>query len=284
MIHSVAAFYKFVFLPDVERLHSDVSARCRELKLKGTVLLANEGINATVAGERADLLRLIEFLKLETSVGHADVKWSEAGKAPFRRLKVKVKQEIVTFGAVNANPALRTGHHVAPRDWNALISEPGLVVIDTRNAYEVAIGTFRGAVNPQTQVFSEFAKFVEDNLSPARTPKIAMFCTGGIRCEKASAFMLQRGFEAVYQLDGGVLRYIETIPKEDSLFDGECFVFDERVALNHDLCEGSHKHCGACGLPASSLSEANLCTACCENSDNGQRVSQSSRKRRVAIG
>lgn len=264
MTHTVAAFYKFVAIAGVQSLRDQVSAYCRQHNIKGTVLLAREGFNATVAGERHALHDLIEFLQIETCAGFVDVKWSEASKAPFRRLKVKIKPEIVTFGVTDANPTERPGCRVSAQDWNALISDPSVVVIDTRNAYEVGVGTFSNSVNPNTRAFSEFAKFVNENLSPEKTSKVAMFCTGGIRCEKASAFMLGRGFKDVYQLDGGILKYLETIPREQSLFEGECFVFDERVALDHGVVEGTYKHCTRCGFPMPTAVHAGICATCRE--------------------
>jgi UPF0176 protein len=216
--------------------------------VKGTLLLAREGINGTIAGSDGAIEAVLAAIRALPGCGDLDVKESRAAAMPFHRMKVRLKREIVTMGEPDIDP-LDTGHYVAPRDWNALIADPATILIDTRNAYEVGIGTFKGAIDPKTRAFSEFPDFVEANLDPGKHPRVAMFCTGGIRCEKASAYLLSRGFSEVYHLEGGILKYLETVPPEQSLWQGECFVFDERVALGHGVAQGAHVMCPDCGYP-----------------------------------
>jgi UPF0176 protein len=235
---TVAAFYKFVAIEDCESLRADIKARCAHGGIKGTALIAREGLNATLAGAHQEIARLLDWLRADPRFADLVVKEAVAPERPFKRLKVKIKSEIIRFGKAGADPLVLTGARVAPLDWNALIREPGVVVLDTRNAYEVNAGTFEGAVDPQTRSFGEFPEFVAANLDPERHPKVAMFCTGGIRCEKASAYLLSQGFREVYQLDGGILNYLERVPAEESLWRGECFVFDERETVGHEPDEG----------------------------------------------
>lgn len=246
-----ASFYRFVPLPDFTELQPNLLERCRELDLLGTILLASEGINATISGSRTSLEGLIETLDQDPRLRGIKPKYSRSEAAPFARLKVRLKREIVTLGRDEAEyltPQGRpVGVHVRPQDWNALISEPDVLLLDTRNDYETAIGSFKGALDPQTDSFREFPDYVRRELDPDKHKRVAMFCTGGIRCEKASAWMLAQGFEQVYQLDGGILSYLEHVPAEDSLWQGECFVFDERVAVDHRLDPGSHSLCVGCG-------------------------------------
>jgi len=232
--NTVATFYKFVAIEDCERLRADLKARCTQGAIKGTALIAREGLNATLAGARDEIAALLNWLRADLRFADVEVKEAAASVRPFKRLKVKIKSEIIRFGEPAADPNERTGTRVAPADWNALIREPGVVVVDTRNAYEVDAGTFEGAIDPMTRTFRDFPKFVEAHLDPARHAKVAMFCTGGIRCEKASAYLLSKGFAEVYQLDGGILNYLERVPTEESLWRGECFVFDERAAVGHE--------------------------------------------------
>jgi UPF0176 protein len=231
---TVAAFYKFVAIEDCERLRADLRHQCAHGAIKGTALIAREGLNATLAGTSEKIAEILDWLRADPRFADLVVKEAAASLAPFKRLKVKIKSEIIRFGEVGADPRLRTGTRVAPADWNALIREPGVVVVDTRNAYEVDAGTFEGAVDPATRTFRDFPKFVAASLDPARHSKVAMFCTGGIRCEKASAYLLSKGFREVYQLDGGILSYLERVPAQESLWRGECFVFDERAAVGHE--------------------------------------------------
>jgi UPF0176 protein len=237
----VAAFYQFAALPDFRELREPLRAICTALGLKGSVLLANEGINGTIAGEPADIDALVEEFRTGPLFGgrleNLELKFSQAALMPFARLKVRLKKEIVTLGDTAVDPTRQVGIYVEPANWNALISAPDTLVIDTRNAFEVAMGTFEGAVDPDIKSFGQFKDFAAQHLDPAKHQKIAMFCTGGIRCEKASSYLLAQGFSEVYHLKGGILRYLEGVPKEQSRWRGECFVFDERVALGHGLQE-----------------------------------------------
>lgn len=247
--YSIATFYKFVTVPHWRELRESLLQLCQAEGLKGTILLAEEGINATVAGESQGIEELLRVV--EQGFGALSVRFSTASVQPFERMKVKLKSEIVTFGHPEVKPQERVGTYVAPEDWNGLISDPEVLVIDTRNDYEVTVGTFRGAVNPKTRSFRQFADYVAQQVDPSQHPRVALFCTGGIRCEKATAYLLQRGFEQVYHLQGGILNYLETVETAESLWQGECFVFDERVAVQHGLAQGSYGMCRACGHPLS---------------------------------
>jgi UPF0176 protein len=235
----VAALYQFAALPDFRELREPLRALAAALGIKGSVLLAHEGINGTVAGSNEGIDAFVHELQQGPLFGgrldDLELKFSTATEMPFQRLKVRLKKEIVTLGDATVDPTQRVGTYVEPSEWNALISAPDTLVIDTRNAFEVAMGTFDGAVDPGIRSFGEFKDFAAENLDPAKHRKIAMFCTGGIRCEKASAYLLARGFDRVYHLKGGILRYLESQPEQDSRWRGECFVFDERVALRHGL-------------------------------------------------
>jgi UPF0176 protein len=241
MSHTVAAFYQFAALPDFRELREPLRAICTELKLKGSVLLALEGINGTLAGSREGIDELIGQLRDGALFGgrldHLELKFSRAEAMPFQRLKVRLKKEIVTLGATDADPTQQVGIYVEPGDWNALIAAPDTLVIDTRNDFEVAMGTFDGAVDPGIKSFGQFKQYVARDLDPTRHRRIAMFCTGGIRCEKASAYLLSRGFAEVYHLKGGILGYLEGVVETESRWRGECFVFDDRVALGPGLRE-----------------------------------------------
>lgn len=231
----VVSFYRFVTLKDSESLRLRLSKLCEELNLRGTILLAGEGINAMLAGARESIDRFLAELQADPRFAGLDVKESEHDGFPFKRMKVKIKKEIITFWEPDADPSVRVGEYVEPENWNRLISSSDVKLIDTRNRYEVEVGTFKGALDPGTRTFTQFKKYVEESLDPAKDRKVAMFCTGGIRCEKASAYLLSKGFEEVYHLRGGILRYLEIVPEEESLFEGSCFVFDERVGIDHDL-------------------------------------------------
>jgi UPF0176 protein len=241
MPYKVAAFYQFAALPDFRQLREPLRAVCAELRLKGSVLLAHEGINGTLAGEPDAIDSLIGELRdgplFGARLDNLELKFSTAAAMPFQRLKVRLKKEIVTLGDTCADPTRQVGIYVDPADWNALIAAPDTLVIDTRNAFEVAMGTFEGALDPGIASFGQFKDFAADHLDPARHRRIVMFCTGGIRCEKASAYLLARGFPQVYHLKGGILKYIEGVPEAESRWRGQCFVFDERVALGHGLRE-----------------------------------------------
>ena len=262
----VAAFYKFVSVEDPIALQFAFREACAAQGVKGTILIAREGINGTISGTDDGIDTLLATITADARFTDLVVKFSKAAAHPFQRLKVKVKREIVTFGIPEAEPACATGELVEPEDWNALISDPDVVVIDTRNDYEFAVGTFEGACNPQTRAFNEFPDYVRRTLSDDRSRKIAMFCTGGIRCEKASAFLIREGFPNVYQLKGGILRYLERIAPEESLWRGACFVFDERVAVEHGVRQGQYALCSRCGFPIKHGRESNdaLCVQCQE--------------------
>lgn len=244
----VAAFYQFIPLPEFQDLQKPLTDLCKNLGIKGILLLAAEGVNGTVAGSRNAIDALKEFL--EKRFDALEYKESWAKEAPFHRMKVRLKKEIVTLGIPSINPCEQVGTYVAPQDWNALISEPDVLLIDVRNDYEVKAGTFQGALNPNTDSFREFPEFVK-TLDKTKHRRVAMCCTGGIRCEKASSYMLSQGFDQVYHLKGGILKYIETTPPENSLWDGECFVFDGRVTVGHSLKPGDAKLCYGCRLPLS---------------------------------
>lgn len=248
----VAALYCFAAMGGLPALRGRLLAQCQDLGIKGTLLIAGEGINGTIAGSGPAITRIVETIRALPGCAGLDVKFSRASSPPFKRMKVRIKAEIVTMGQPRIDP-LATGHYLGPREWNALIADPDTLVIDTRNAYEVAIGTFRGAIDPQTRSFREFPEWFRQNraalLDEAAPRKVAMFCTGGIRCEKSTAFLKAEGIEEVYHLKGGILRYLEEIPAEESLWQGECFVFDERVSLGHGLAPGSHRMCKGCGHP-----------------------------------
>ncbi|RUW26444.1 rhodanese-related sulfurtransferase [Mesorhizobium sp. M4B.F.Ca.ET.215.01.1.1] len=245
----VAALYKFARLDGFEALRAPLAAFCCGRGIKGTLLLAHEGINGTVAGSEADIAALVDHLNSIEGLAGLEVKYSAAADMPFHRMKVRLKREIVTMGVEDLDPATSAGTYVAPADWNALISDENTIVIDTRNAYEVSIGTFRGAVDPATASFREFPAWVERHRDQLEGRKVAMFCTGGIRCEKATAYVKSLGFEDVFHLKGGILKYLEQVPAEESLWQGECFVFDERVSVSHGLAEGEAELCRACRHP-----------------------------------
>jgi UPF0176 protein len=235
----VIAFYKFVSLPDYEQLRIPLREFCNAHHIKGTVLLAGEGINGTVAGRREDIDILLAHLRSDARFSDLEPKESYYDAIPFEKMKVRLKREIVGLGVPQIDPLRKVGTYIPPQRWNEIISDPEVILIDTRNNFEVELGSFKGAVDPKTKAFREFPKFVEMNLDPAKHKKIAMYCTGGIRCEKATSYMLDKGFQEVYHLQGGILKYLEEIPKEESLFEGECFVFDDRITLNHELKKGT---------------------------------------------
>ena len=289
-----AALYKFVSLPDYKALQAPILAECQKHNIKGTLLLAEEGINGTIAGLPDDVRKVLDYLRQDPIFKHrfADLEHKEsyANEHPFYRMKVKLKKEIVTMGVPSVNPNNTVGTYVKPEDWNALISDPDVVVLDTRNDYEVHIGTFKGAVDPKTTTFREFPKFVEQNLDKTRHKKVAMFCTGGIRCEKASSFMKEQGFEEVYHLQGGILKYLETVPEAQSLWQGECFVFDQRVAVKHGLEVGDYDQCYACRMP---LSQEEMqspqyvagisCPHCYDKTSEEKRAALTERQKQVAL-
>ena len=245
----VAAVYKFVKLEDCAAMRTPLLARCDALGITGTLLLAEEGINGTIAGTRSGIDKILAYLRSDPRLADMEHKESAADQPPFYRMKVKLKKEIVTMGVPGIVPTELVGHYVKPEDWNALINDPDVLLIDTRNDYEVDVGTFKGALDPRITTFREFPEYVKKNIDPQQKPRVAMFCTGGIRCEKASAYMLQQGFPEVYHLQGGILKYLENVPAEESLWQGECFVFDQRVAVGQGLTPGHYELCYGCSRP-----------------------------------
>ena len=249
------AFYHFVNLDNIDQLQVFILKFCQKKNIKGTILLASEGINGTISGEQKKIQQFIEFIKedlfFKNKFKILEYKESWASKNPFYRMKVRLKKEIVALGVEGISPTKKVGKYVNPEEWNNLINDPNTIVIDTRNNYEVDIGTFKNSINPQTETFREFPSYVDKNLNNNKIKKVAMFCTGGIRCEKATSLMLEKGFKDVYHLKGGILKYLENIPKEESLWVGECFVFDQRVAITHGLNEGQYDQCYACRHPLS---------------------------------
>ena len=231
----VAALYKFADLDDYREMREPLQAFCRQRGVFGSLLLAKEGINGTIAGPDEAVAAVVEHLRSDPRLGDIGIKTSRADRMPFKRMKVRLKREIVSLGVADVDPNKSVGSYVAPQDWNALIADPDVVLIDTRNAYEVAFGSFEGAVDPATRSFREFPDWVRNAPELAGKRKVAMFCTGGIRCEKASSYLLSQGFEDVYHLQGGILNYLEKVPEKDSRWSGTCFVFDERIAVDHAL-------------------------------------------------
>lgn len=247
MPYTIAAFYRFTPLSDPAALRLDLKQAFAALGLCGTLLLAPEGINGTLAGEESAVNALLELLGRRFGLPREEVKLSHSAEKPFARLKVRVKREIITFRQARADPSVQAGTYVAPEDWNALLADPDVLLLDTRNRYETRLGTFQDALLPQTEHFSEFADYARRTLDPARDRKIAMFCTGGIRCEKASAFLLSEGFAEVYHLQGGILKYLEAVSPDNSRWQGECYVFDQRMAVGPGLTTGRYAMCFSCG-------------------------------------
>jgi UPF0176 protein len=245
----VAAFYKFVALPDYREMRETLLQRCEELGLLGSILLAEEGINGTVSGTGQSVGSLFEGLRADRRLRDLHYKESRAKERPFYRMKVRLKKEIVSLGVDGVDPNRRVGEYVSPQEWNELISREDVRLVDTRNRYEYMLGTFRGAEDPDTGSFRDFPEWVSNNLDPEADREVAMFCTGGIRCEKATSYLLDLGFRNVYHLDGGILNYLETIDEDESLWQGDCFVFDNRVTVDHDLAEGDFEVCPACRMP-----------------------------------
>lgn len=286
----VAALYQFVRLPDYEALREPLLNKCSEEGIMGTLLLAAEGINGTIAGDRSSVDRLLAYLKEDERFSGIEHKESFYAEMPFYRMKVKLKREIVTMGVEGIDPNHIVGTYVEPKDWNELISDPDVTVVDTRNYYEYAIGSFKGAKDPKTTTFREFPEYVEKNLDPSKNKKVAMFCTGGIRCEKSTAYLKEQGFDEVYHLKGGILKYLEEVPKEKSLWEGECFVFDNRVAVDHDLEKGSYDQCHGCRHPITEddkLSEHYLagiaCPRCYDDQTPEQRQRFSERQKQIEL-
>lgn len=248
-MYTIAALYHFTRFDDPDALRPAIVQLCAEQDVKGTLLVAGEGINGTIAGPRAGINAVIAHLR--SLPGCAALEWKEASSVepPFGKMKVRLKREIVTMGQPDVDPTTSTGHYIDPADWNALISSPDVAVIDTRNDYEVAIGSFDGAIDPETKSFGEFPAWWDANKHRFHNKKIAMFCTGGIRCEKSTNYLLGQGVEDVFHLKGGILKYLEEVPEETSTWQGECFVFDNRVSVGHGLREGPHTLCHGCRRP-----------------------------------
>ena len=286
----VAAFYKFVRLDDIEGLQQDIRKIFKDSDVLGTILLAHEGINGTIAGPANDLNSLFEFLDQYAGLENLNKKISYCNRNPFYRLKVRLKKEIVTLGVEGIDPGKAVGEYIAPEYWNALISQPDVRLIDTRNEYEVGLGTFNGAENPETQSFRDFPAWVKANLDIEKDQKVAMFCTGGIRCEKSTALLKELGYENVYHLEGGILNYLEKVPADESMWQGDCFVFDNRVTVDHDLAEGRYELCPACRMPLSEADrdspkfEKNVsCPKCFDRLTPERRASLEERGRQIEL-
>jgi len=290
----VAALYKFVHLPDFRSMREPLLTHCEAQGVKGTLLLAEEGINGTIAGSEAGVRAVLACLRGNPSLADLVHKESRAPRMPFYRMKVKLKREIVTMGIPNVQAQTHAGIYVKPEDWNALISDPEVLVVDTRNDYEYRIGTFEGAVNPETRSFTEFPGWIEAQRAKGGVlhdkRKVAMFCTGGIRCEKSTAYMRSLGYDEVYHLEGGILKYLETMPEEGSLWKGDCFVFDERVSVRHGLKTGDYEFCRACRLPLSAKDKASShfiegvsCAHCHDKHTDEQKRRFAERQRQVEL-
>ena len=285
----IAALYRFATVADPAAMRAALASFCCGQGIKGTLLVAREGVNGTVAGNDAAIDALVERLAA-LGMDRLEIKFSRSSEMPFRRLKVKVKSEIVTMGKPDIDPLLSAGAYVDPADWNTLIGDPETIVIDTRNDYEVAIGTFAGAVDPETTTFREFPAWAEANRDMLKGRKVAMFCTGGIRCEKATGFVRSLGIEDVFHLKGGILKYLEEVPAGESLWQGECFVFDERVSVGHGLVEGDAALCRACRRPLSADDRLTphyragiSCPHCIEEFSDADRVRFAERQKQVEL-
>ena len=290
----IAALYQFARFDDLPMKRQVLAALCDALGVKGTLLLAQEGINGTVAGTPDAIEAVLEHIRALPGCAHLDVKESWADTLPFHRMKVRIKREIVTMGQPDIDPLSEVGHYVAPEDWNALIADPATILIDTRNDYEVAIGSFARAIDPHTKSFRDFPAWFREQrealIGDGPAPRIAMFCTGGIRCEKATAFLKAEGLNEVYHLKGGILKYLETVPAAESVWQGECFVFDQRVAVGHDLEIGSSALCHACRRPIGEedrqsplYAEGVSCPACYHERTDAQRAGYAERHRQTLL-
>ena len=287
---TVATFYQFADLPDFEAKRAPLKAECGRHSVVGTIILAPEGINGTIAGPSAGVESVLGFIRGDERLAKLPVRLCDTERITFHRMKVLLRTEIVTLGAPEADPREDVGEYVEPGDWNALISDPAVTVIDTRNDYEVEMGTFRGAIDPKTESFGEWPKYVQRHLDPEEHPRIAMFCTGGIRCEKASAYLLRHGFSEVFQLRGGILNYLQNMPESDSLWEGDCFVFDHRVSVRHGLDQGEYEVCFGCRWPLTQADRQSpkyelgvSCTRCADGLTPERRSRLLERHRQVSL-
>jgi UPF0176 protein len=286
----VCALYKFVNLPDYQNLRQPLFDVMDSNQIRGTLLLAREGINGTIAGTREAVDTLIAWLKKDPRLAEIDCKESYTDIPPFNRTKVKLKKEIVTMGVEGIDPKRVVGTYVEPKDWNQLISDPEVLLIDTRNDYEYQVGTFKNALNPSTESFREFPQYVKEHLDPSKHTKVAMFCTGGIRCEKSTAYLKEQGFEEVYHLKGGILKYLEEVPEQETLWQGECFVFDERVTVNLKLEKGAYDQCNACRMPITEADKTSdkyekglSCPHCFGKKTPEQKLRFAEREKQIAL-
>ena len=285
-----AALYKFVRLEDFAALKAPLLAFCDEQSVKGTLLLAAEGINGTIAGPPSAVRAVLAYLRSDPRLGDLVHKESYGDKMPFYRMKVRLKREIVTLGVPGVDPSAMAGTYVKPQEWNKLLDDPSVVIIDVRNDYEVSLGTFKGALNPQTKSFRELPQWLRSQAALRDKPKVAMFCTGGIRCEKSTAFLRSEGFDQVYHLEGGILKYLQTVPAEASLWQGECFVFDERVSVVHGLRPGHAEFCRSCRMPITDVERASRfyvrgvsCPKCHDRTTEAQKQSRLERQKQVDL-
>lgn len=287
----VVSFYRFLDIGDPQAFRDELQVLCEEISLLGTILVASEGFNGTIAGSEEAVRTVFSWLQDRFAIAEQlDARWTEADQAPFRRMRVRTKKEIVTLGRPDILPHKKTGEYVSPQKWNDLIGDPNVLVIDTRNHYEFEVGTFPGAIDPGNDSFREFPAFAKRLAETSKGQPLAMFCTGGIRCEKATALMLELGFDEVYHLQGGILNYLEQIPADESRWDGECFVFDTRVAVDRDLAEGGYVQCHACRRPLSredlesaDYREGVSCPRCVHEVDEDRRARLEERRRQVLL-
>lgn len=292
-MYSVAALYKFSHIDDPDLLHKKIRTTLKQLSIFGTILVGEEGLNGTISGENLNLEKAIKFIQSIKGFSELDIKYSQSQVNPFARLKIKLKKEIVTIGDDSINPNEIVGDYVDPNNWNSLISDKDTILIDTRNDYEYSIGTFKNSINPETTKFRDFPDWVESagfTNDDKKSKKIAMFCTGGIRCEKASSFMKNNGFNDVYHLKGGILKYLENIPENESMWQGECFVFDDRVSVNHKLMPGTYDMCHGCRMPITDNDKLShkyikgvACPKCFDTTSEEQKSRYKSRQKQVEL-
>ncbi len=287
---AVLSLYKFVEIKDTESLKERLLQKCNELNIKGTFIIASEGINGTIAASISSVEAMVAFLSIDVGFGNFERKYSYDCKIPFYRMKVKIKDEIIPLGVGGVDPSEQVGTYVNPSDWNELVEDDGTLLVDTRNDYEAEIGTFKNALNPKTQKFRDFPEFIKERLDPKKHSRVALFCTGGIRCEKASSYMLREGFTDVYQLKGGILKYLEEVPRGQSTWEGECFVFDNRASVDHDLQNGVYELCHNCRYPVSPrdkdseyYEEGISCSRCFDKITSSRRKSLEERNKQIEL-